>query len=107
MQQRGFFRCQANIKLARQYYASALQLSDGRSPRALYGVTAATAALAASGQQKVWCRTLLECELIGGLSRNAVIWCWRLVTSRQPSSANQMMHSMPAPAGSKVHAQVP
>jgi hypothetical protein len=44
-------RCQANYKLARQYYASALQLSDGRSPRALYGVTAVTAALAAGGQK--------------------------------------------------------
>ena len=43
--------CQANFKLARQYYASALQLSDGRNPRALYGVTAATAALAAGGQK--------------------------------------------------------
>ena len=46
-----FCCCQANIKLARQYYASALQLSGGRSPRALYGATAATAALAAGGQK--------------------------------------------------------
>ena len=45
---------QANFKLARQYYASALQLSDGRSPRALYGVTAVTAALAAGGQKVRW-----------------------------------------------------
>lgn len=39
-----------NLKAARQYYASALQLSGGRSPRALYGAAAATAALAAAGK---------------------------------------------------------
>lgn len=38
----------ASLRVARRYFASALQLSDGTSPRALLGVTAATAALASA-----------------------------------------------------------
>ena len=43
----------AALRVARQYYAAALHLSDGASPRALLGITAATAALSSQGGQKV------------------------------------------------------
>ncbi len=43
----------AALRVARQYYAAAVHLSDGASPRALLGITAATAALSSLGGQKV------------------------------------------------------
>ncbi len=61
-----------HLKEARQYYASALQLSGGKNLRALYGAAAATAALAAAQKVRFVFRTysdnlLLRFELCSPL----------------------------------------
>ena len=47
-----------NWEVARTYYSSALQLTGGANPRALYGITACTASL--SGQRVRCC--ILDCS---------------------------------------------